>query len=74
MHEIVEAVIKKEVSRKEFLGLVVSAGLSLVGATALLNSFEHSYSNGKTGLDYGEDNYGGDLTNQSSIPTTKLNG
>lgn len=58
----VTEILKKEMSRTEFLGLVGAGVLSMVGVTSMLKNLGGFFSgtSSKTGsLDYGMSNYGG---------------
>lgn len=68
MHKVVNTILEKEVSRKEFLSLVGAGILSIVGLTSLLKNLENSFGarnvSNKT-INYGDDVYGGSA-NQSN--------
>jgi hypothetical protein len=62
MHKVIDNILSKEVSRKEFLGLVGASILSLIGITAMLKNIDQTFSKSsksKQGLNYGDDLYGG---------------
>jgi len=57
MHAVVQNLLAKEVSRKEFIALVISGILSVVGVSALLSKLGQA---GQPSVDsYGGSAYGG---------------
>lgn len=56
----IEELLKKEVSRKEFLGLIGAGILSMVGISGLLKNLNIDLNKKTSNLpDYGDDVYGG---------------
>ena len=70
MHKVIDNILSKEVSRKEFLGLVGASILSLIGITAMLKNIDQTFSKSsksKQGLNYGDDLYGGVVKTTTDI-------
>ena len=61
MHKIINNLLVKEVSRKEFLTLLSAGALSILGVSAMLKGIDQTFGGNKatSRLNYGDEPYGG---------------
>lgn len=62
MHDTLDTILKKEMSRKEFLGMVGLGIISLMGVSSLLKNLGNTFSkpqSSQSSLGYGDSSYGG---------------
>jgi len=63
MQKTIDTILKKEMSRKEFLGMIGLGIISMIGISSMLknlgDSFGKQVKSSSTGLEYGDSIYGG---------------